>query len=153
MIVRRALAGLAVGTLFGAGLAVSQMTNALKVLAFLNLSGNWDPSLLLVILAATSVTFFGYRWATNKAPLFEEKHYLPTARDIDVRLVIGAVIFGVGWGLAGYCPGPAITGLGSGSAEPIIFVAAMVVGSQIARWVQDRKRTGNPRGSSVAGTT
>lgn len=148
MIVRRALAGLAVGTLFGAGLAVSQMTNALKVLGFLNVAGDWDPSLLLVILAATSVTFVGYRWATNKAPLFEEKHYLPTASDIDVRLVTGAVIFGVGWGLAGYCPGPAIAGLGSGAAEPIVFVAAMVVGSQIARLIQDRERTVEPTGPS-----
>ena len=149
MIARRALAGLAIGILFGVGLAVSQMTNALKVLAFLNVSGDWDPSLLLVMLAATSVTFFGYRWATNKAPLFEEKHYLPTARDIDVRLVTGAVVFGVGWGLAGYCPGPAITVLGSGSIEPIIFIAAMVVGSQIARLVQDRESTVDPAPPSV----
>lgn len=152
MIVRRALAGLAVGTLFGVGLAVSQMTNALKVLAFLNLGGDWDPSLLLVMLGATSVTFLGYRWVTKKAPLFEEKHYLPAARDIDLRLVTGAVVFGVGWGLAGYCPGPAITGLGSGSVEPIIFVAAMVIGSQIARLVQGRERTVDPTADSVSNT-
>ena len=152
MIVRRALAGLAIGALFGVGLAVSQMTNALKVLAFLNLAGGWDPSLLLVMLAATSVTFFGYRWATNKAPLFEEKHYLPTARDIDLRLVAGAVVFGVGWGLAGYCPGPAITGLASGSMEPIIFVAAMVVGSQIARLLEVRERTIDSTTPSVSDT-
>ena len=133
MIVRRSIAGMAVGTLFGTGLAVSQMANPEKVLAFLNLLANWDPSLLLVMGAAVGVTFVGYRWAANKAPLFESKHYLPTASDIDVRLLTGAAIFGVGWGLAGYCPGPAITGLASGSTEPLIFVGAMVVGSQLAR--------------------
>ena len=136
MIVQRAVAGLGVGVLFGMGLAVSQMANPEKVLAFLNLAGTWDASLLLVMGAATGIAFVGYRWATNNAPLFESRHYLPTARDIDFKLIGGALIFGVGWGLAGYCPGPAITGLGSGSAEPFIFVGTMVVGSQIARLVQ-----------------
>lgn len=133
--VRRSVAGLLVGTLFGLGLAVSQMANPEKVLAFLNVIANWDPSLLLVMAAATAIAFVGYRWATNSGPLFETRHYLPTARQIDPRLLIGAVIFGIGWGLAGYCPGPALTGLSSGTAEPFIFVAAMLTGSQIARVV------------------
>lgn len=133
MIVRRALAGLAAGTVFGIGLAVSEMTNPQKVLAFLNVAANWDPSLLLVMAAASAVAFFGYRWATNDAPLFESRHFLPTSRQIDYQLIVGAVVFGLGWGLAGYCPGPAIAGLGSGSAEPFVFLAAMILGSQIAR--------------------
>jgi len=147
MTVRRELAALAVGVLFGAGLAASQMANPEKVLAFLNLAENWDPSLLLVMGAACAVAFFGFRWVTKDAPLFESRHYLPTARDIDYRLISGSVIFGLGWGLAGYCPGPAITGLGSGSLEPFIFIPAMIVGSQIARLVQTpRLRSGLPDG-------
>ena len=136
MNIQRAVAGLFVGILFGFGLGVSQLANPEKVLAFLNVARNWDPSLLLVIGAATVTTFFGYRWATHKKPLFEERHYLPTAKDIDFRLITGAGIFGVGWGLAGYCPGPAIAGMGSGSIEPFIFIVAMIVGSQLARIYQ-----------------
>ena len=133
MTVRRSVAALLIGVVFGVGLAVSQMTNPEKVLAFLNVPGDWDASLLLVMAAAVIVTFFGYPWATKHAPLFETKHYLPTATRIDMRLVAGAVIFGVGWGLAGYCPGPAIAGLASGSLEPLVFVGAMIAGSQVAR--------------------
>lgn len=133
MIVRRSAAALIIGVVFGVGLAVSQMTNPEKVLAFLNVPGDWDASLLFVMAAAVIVTFIGYPWATNHAPLFETKHHLPTARRIDARLVTGAAIFGIGWGLAGYCPGPAITGLASGSLEPLIFVGAMIAGSQVAR--------------------
>ncbi len=133
MIVRRSIAGLFVGVLFGVGLAVSQMANPEKVLAFLNVVVNWDPSLLLVMGAASGVAFVGFRWATNNAPLFESHHYLPAASDIGYRLIVGAVIFGLGWGLAGYCPGPVITGLTSGSSEPYIFIAAMLVGSQLTR--------------------
>ena len=109
------------------------MTNPEKVLAFLTVVADWDPSLLFVMGAAAGVAFVGYRWATRKAPLFEERHHLPTASDIDYRLITGAVIFGLGWGLAGYCPGPAITGLGSGSMEPPLFVAAMIVGGLLAK--------------------
>ena len=129
----RAFSGLAVGTLFGLGLAISQMANPEKVLAFLNVAGSWDPSLLFVMGGATAVAFFGFRWATRSAPFFEEEHFLPTNNDIDVRLLSGATLFGLGWGLAGYCPGPAITALSSGLMEPVIFVAAMVAGSQLAR--------------------
>ena len=138
MIVQRSATGFTVGVLFGLGLAVSQMTNPEKVLAFLNVVSGWDPSLLFVIGSASGVAFIGYRLATNKAPIFESQHYLPTARDIDLRLILGAAIFGLGWGLAGYCPGPAITGLSSGSSEPLIFVVAMLAGSQIARFISVR---------------
>ena len=137
MTLGRSLSGLAVGTLFGLGLALSQMANPEKVLAFLNVAGTWDPSLVFVMGGATIVAFVGFRWATRGAPLFEKEHQLPTNRRIDARLVGGAVLFGLGWGLAGYCPGPAITALSSGLAEPVIFVAAMVAGSQIARLFAD----------------
>lgn len=150
MIVRRSLTGLGVGMLFGLGLAVSQMTNPEKVLAFLNVAGNWDPSLLLVMGAASGVAFFGYRWATINAPLFESRYYLPSAKNIDRPLILGGMIFGLGWGLAGYCPGPAITGLGSGSLEPLVFVIAMLVGSQVERFAQSREplpKTANDTGS------
>jgi len=136
MNVGRSLTGLGVGILFGMGLAVSQMANPEKVLAFLNVAAGWDPSLLLVMAAATGVAFFGYRWAVRSQPRFEPRHQLPTSRKIDRRLVGGAIIFGLGWGLAGYCPGPAITGLSSGALEPILFVVAMICGSQLARIVK-----------------
>lgn len=138
MKIKRAVSGLALGTLFGLGLAVSQMANPEKVLAFLNIAADWDPSLLLVMAAATGVALIGFRWATRRPPLFEARHYLPTSTDIDTRLVGGAMLFGLGWGLAGYCPGPAITGLGSGSPEPWIFVASMLAGSQLSRLIAAR---------------
>lgn len=133
----RAVSGLLTGVLFGVGLAVSQMTNPEKVLSFLTLLPGWDPSLLLVMGAAVTVTFVGYRWALRSPPLFEAEHSVPTNRIIDRKLVTGAVIFGLGWGLAGYCPGPALAGLASGSVEPLVFVAALVAGSQIARFIQN----------------
>ncbi len=111
------------------------MTNPEKVLAFLNVVDAWDPSLLLVMGAATGTAFVGYRWVTQNQPLFDSKHQLPTATHVDLRLVFGAIIFGLGWGLAGYCPGPAITGLASGSLEPWLFISAMLVGSQLCQLI------------------
>ncbi len=111
------------------------MTNPEKVLAFPNVVDAWDPSLLLVMGAATGTAFVGYRWVTQKQPLFDSKHQLPTAIHIDLRLVCGGIVFGLGWGLAGYCPGPAIAGLASGSPEPWLFVGAMLVGSQLCRLI------------------
>lgn len=132
----RALSAFAAGLLFGVGLAVARMTNPEKVLAFLNVAGDWDPSLLLVMAGATGTFFVGYRWATRSTPLFETGHQLPTARAIDARLLVGALVFGVGWGVAGYCPGPALAGLASGSTEPVILVIAMIAGGQLAGWLQ-----------------
>ncbi len=133
MSVGRALSGLGVGILFGLGLSVSQMVNPEKVLAFLNIAANWDPSLVFVMGAASVVTFIGYRWASGSPPVFDTQHYLPTNRQIDWHLVVGACLFGVGWGLAGYCPGPAITALSAGTVEPAIFVASLLAGSQLTR--------------------
>ena len=134
--VGRAVTGLGVGVLFGVGLSVSQMVNPEKVLSFLTLTPSWDPSLLFVMGAATVIAFFGFRRATDHQPVFDVEHYLPSNRQIDGKLMIGASLFGVGWGLAGYCPGPAITGLGAGSIEPILFIVSMIVGTQIAKLLE-----------------
>lgn len=109
------------------------MTNPEKVLAFLTLLSDWDPSLLLVMAAAVVVTFIGYRFALRRGPLFAARHRLPSKQKLDKRLLIGAAMFGIGWGLAGYCPGPAVAGLLSGSLEPIIFLTALLAGSEVAR--------------------
>lgn len=130
------LAAFASGALFGAGLAVSQMINPEKVLAFLDVSGNWDPSLGLVMAAALAVSALGFQWSRRRArPMLDNKFHLPTRRDIDTRLALGAIIFGIGWGLAGYCPGPAIAAIATGAAEPAIFLLAMFGGSFAARAV------------------
>lgn len=137
----RGLGGLLCGFVFGLGLAVSQMTDPEKVTSFLMVGAGWDPSLLLVMAAALAVTFVGYRYQRSDEPLFDTTFHLPTARNVELRLVGGAAIFGVGWGLAGYCPGPAITDLGARSLEPVIFIAAFVVGSQLGVWLAPPART------------
>ena len=120
---------LGAGFLFGIGLWVSGMANPKKVLGFLDVTGNWDASLLLVMAGAVAVTFFGFR-------VFKEKFEAPTVKDIDFPLVAGAAIFGVGWGIAGYCPGPAVTALSTLSMESIVFVSAMIVGGLVHRAVR-----------------
>ena len=143
----RNICALIAGILFGLGLAVSQMINPEKVIAFLDIRNNWDPSLILVMGAAVVVTFIGFKLVTGKnSPLFEDRFHLPTGKDINWSLLSGAAVFGAGWGLAGYCPGPAIAALALlnfstdtvsmtgdvlGNAEPLIFLLAMVVGSAV----------------------
>lgn len=108
------------------------MTNPEKILSFLIIRPEWDPSLLIVMAAALAVTGVGYRLMKPDEPLFDTTFYLPdTTRSVDARLVSGSAIFGLGWGIAGYCPGPAITGLASMLADPIVFVIAFIVGSQL----------------------
>lgn len=120
------------GTLFGLGLAVSQMVNPEKVLAFLNVSGDWDPSLALVLAAALAVSAIGYRLAARRAaPLLGDAFRLPSRTDLDAKLIGGSAIFGVGWGLAGYCPGPAISAMALGTLEPFVFIAALALGSLV----------------------
>jgi uncharacterized protein len=130
----------AVGLVFGAGLLLSGMSNPAKVLNFLDLggiaSGRWDPSLAFVMAGAVAVTFVGYRHILKRSrPLFAERFYLPTKRELDLRIVAGPAIFGIGWGLAGFCPGPALTALGFGSRAAFIFVAAMLAGMWLARFL------------------
>lgn len=134
---KRVMAGIVValfvGALLGAGLTVSQMINPAKVLAFLDFaaapSGGWDPSLGLVLAGALAVAMAGYRVVLRRArPVFAAAFQLPTRRDIDWRLLAGAALFGTGWGLVGYCPGPAVAGVTLGSVKTVVFVAAMLVG-------------------------
>lgn len=123
----RLIAPFVSGLLFGLGLAVSGMINPAKVLNFLDIAGQWDPSLVLVMGAALVVTGIGYRLVlTRQAPLFEDRFRVPDARDIDARLAAGAAIFGAGWGLAGFCPGPALSAASLGIAEVYVFLAAML---------------------------
>ncbi|CAM3792525.1 DUF6691 family protein [Litorimonas haliclonae] len=115
------------GLLFGLGLTVSQMVNPEKVIAFLDIFGDWDPSLALVMGGALVVTLIGYRFVLKSAkPLFETKFCLPEKRDIDKRLIIGSGLFGVGWGLSGLCPGPALANFSFGGNNAIIFTTSMV---------------------------
>lgn len=117
------------GVLFGLGLGVSGMTLPSKVVGFLDLTGTWDPSLAFVMVGAIALHLVLYRLVRRRAsPLFADMFHVPKRRDLDPRLVVGAVIFGVGWGLGGYCPGPGLVGLASGSASASVFVVAMIVG-------------------------
>ncbi len=117
------------GLLFGAGLAVGGMTNPRKVIGFLDVGGAWDPSLALVMLGAVTVHFFAYRWVRGSAaPLFADEFAIPSLRQIDAKLVVGSAVFGAGWGLGGYCPGPGIVALGTGRGDALLFVAAMSLG-------------------------
>ncbi|MEE4300157.1 MAG: DUF6691 family protein [Pseudomonadales bacterium] len=130
---RAALAALLAGVLFGIGLAVSQMVDPEKVLAFLDVAavadGAWDPSLVLVLCAAVGTNLVGYRLVLRRpAPRFAERFFLPTRSDVDPRLVGGSALFGIGWGLAGYCPGPALAALSHGSLDALWFTGAMLVG-------------------------
>jgi len=125
----RNLIALGAGILFGAGLAVSQMVDPMKVKAFLDVAGDWDPSLILVMASAVAVSFAAFRLAARRThPVFAEAFDIPARHDIDARLLGGAATFGVGWGLVGYCPAPAISSLVYGQTESLVFVAAMVAG-------------------------
>ena len=124
------------GALFGVGLAVSGMTKPSKVVGFLDVAGAWDPSLMFVMLGAIAVHFVAHRLVTKRpSPLFDTRFHLPTRKDIDARLVLGAALFGVGWALAGFCPGPALVTAASGATAAIVFVAGMTVGIKIEHWL------------------
>lgn len=136
------LTALLSGLLFGAGLAISGMVNPAKVLNFLDLAGSFDPTLLFVLGGAVVTTFIGYKLVLPRSePLFAERFRLPERTDIDARLVGGAGVFGLGWGLAGFCPGPAIAAVVSLRIEPFIFIAAMAVGMMAVGWF-DRQGEG-----------
>lgn len=130
----RVLAALGSGLLFGLGLAISQMVNPAKVLAFLDVTGSWDPSLLLVLAAALGVAMLAFRFILRQPhPVFAPRFSLPTKKAVDARLVSGSILFGIGWGLIGLCPGPAIASLAYGQVESIIFLLPMVLGLGAAR--------------------
>ncbi|WP_232071189.1 DUF6691 family protein [Paraburkholderia pallida] len=125
----RNVSAFACGLLFGLGLIVSGMANPAKVLAFLDLAGRWDPSLAFVMAGAVAIAAIGFRRArTRSASVLGAPMQLPTARRVDARLIAGALVFGAGWGLAGFCPGPALVSAASGQPRAWLFVAAMLAG-------------------------
>ena len=135
----RLLTAVAAGIIFGLGLAISQMVNPQKVLAFLDFAGDWDPSLAFVMGGAVGVALIPYRFTLRRAkPLLAERFSLPQVRDIDARLVGGSAVFGAGWGLVGFCPGPAIASFAYAMPESLVFVVAMVAGVVLARAVPER---------------
>ncbi len=129
------------GVLFGFGLSLSQMIDRDRVLGFLDVAGDWDPTLLFVLGGAVGVTVIAFRLVLRLSqPIFGGKFYLPTKKDLDLSLILGAAIFGVGWGIAGYCPGPGITALVLGIWNPVLFVIAFIVGSLTYQWSKNRKK-------------
>jgi uncharacterized membrane protein YedE/YeeE len=146
----RALANAFVaGALFGVGLVVSGMSLPSKVLGFLDFFGNWDPSLMFVMLGAVGVHFWAYRLLAHRpSPYFASSFSVPARRDLDAKLISGAVLFGIGWGLSGLCPGPSLVALPSGLPGVVVFVAMMVVGMLVAKLFE--KKSGSARSASAA---
>jgi uncharacterized protein len=136
----RLLVSAVAGVVFGFGLIVSGMVDPAKVQNFLDFFGTWDPSLAFVMAGAIAVTFTGYRLAFGRGrPLLADGFSLPTRTAIDKPLVIGAGLFGVGWGLSGFCPGPAVVSLPLAATGTLVFVPAMLVGMLVARTLQSRR--------------
>jgi uncharacterized protein len=130
----RLLTALVAGLIFGAGIALSGMINPAKVLNFFDFFGTWDPSLAFVMGGALIVTAIGYRFIFKRArPVLDDKFHLPTKTEIDTPLIAGAIVFGVGWGITGFCPGGSLPALGLMKGEAFIFVAAMIAGIALAR--------------------
>ena len=146
---RSALAGVW-GVVFGVGLALGGMTNPAKVLSFLDVAGAWDPTLAFVMAGALAVSAGGFALGRRRArPWLAASFALPTRTDLDAPLVLGAALFGVGWGLVGLCPGPAIANLARGSVEIVLFVAAMIAGAMAQRlWARRPREAGAGRAPS-----
>lgn len=139
------------GLLFGAGLVVSGMTQPTKVIGFLDLFGAWDASLMLVMAGAIGVHFFAYRFIAKKSsPLFAAKFSVPSRRDIDAKLVVGALLFGAGWGLGGFCPGPGIVASASGATSVLVFVAALLAGTYATAKLEALAARRRPATASIA---
>lgn len=136
---KNAIAALVVGFVFAIGLGLSGMTQPQKVIGFLDLFGQWDPSLIFVMVGAIIVHFITFKVIRKRnSPLFSSQWYVPTKKEITPALMIGAFIFGVGWALGGFCPGPAITSMASFDKTPFVFVISMLVGMVLFRQV-DKK--------------
>lgn len=124
------------GALFALGLGISGMTNPSKVVAFLDLFGAWDASLAFVMIGAIAVHFVAYRLIRRRgSPLFDSRFHVPASKDVDLRLVLGSALFGVGWALGGFCPGPALVSAASGVLPAAVFVAGMVLGMKLEHLV------------------
>jgi len=133
-VAKRTLVGFVCGVVFGLGFALSGMTNPANVIGFLDVSGSWNPSLMFVMGGAVLVAFFGFRLALKRpTPLFETRFFTPDKTPVDSKLVIGAAIFGVGWGLSGYCPGPALASLSQATTGLVVFLGASAFGAVLAQ--------------------
>ncbi|MGQ0622641.1 MAG: DUF6691 family protein [Panacagrimonas sp.] len=142
----RALVALLAGALFGVGLVIGGMTDPGKVISFLDLAGTWDPSLAFVMGAAICVTLPTFQLLKGRSrPLLDDRFFLPTRKDLDSQLIGGAILFGVGWGIAGLCPGPAIASLSTGAPEILAFVIAMIAGM----YMRDRVVAVGERGAKT----
>jgi hypothetical protein len=131
---QRILIALVSGLIFGAGLVISEMVNPVKVQNFLDLFGNWDPSLAFVMGGAVGVTLISSRFILKrKTPIFAERFYMALKTSVDSRLFIGASLFGIGWGLSGYCPGPGIVNALINPSEALVFLPALVIGGFIGQ--------------------
>jgi hypothetical protein len=127
-----------IGLVFGIGISISGMANPAKVLNFFDVAGSWDPSLIFVMGGALVVTFLGYRVVLKRpAPAMDTTFHVPANRALDAKLLGGSALFGVGWGIAGFCPGGALPALGTGRWEVIAFVAALIAGMAAARAAQN----------------
>jgi uncharacterized protein len=140
MTMNRIVSALVIGAMFGTGIAIAGMGNPAKVLNFFDVAGSWDPSLLFVMASALAITAVGYRivFATRPQPVYATRYDLPSNRRIDPPLVAGSAVFGIGWGISGFCPGGAIPALGLGTVEPAIFIASMIAGIVAARTLRQR---------------
>ena len=142
----RPLSAFLAGLVFGIGLILSGMTDPAKVIGFLDIAGTWDPSLAFVMGGAILVAFFAFAFARGRVQtLLGHPLYLPQRRDIDARLVGGSVLFGIGWGLAGFCPGPAVVSFGSGQDKAAVFLVAMLAG--MALYEAAERLVSMPRGT------
>lgn len=127
------------GLIFGLGLIIGGMANPQKILNFLDIFGQWDPSLIFMMGAAVITTFLGFRYVLkNERPILAGKFELPTRKNIDKSLIIGAALFGIGWGLGGFCPGPALTSISLGATGTYVFVLSMIAGMWGAKLIRDR---------------
>jgi len=135
---KQTLIALISGLLFGLGLSISQMVDRQSVIGFLDFTGKWDPTLIFVLGGAVGVTLISFRFILGlKHPFFDSQFYVPTRKDIDLPLILGSVIFGIGWGISGFCPGPAVTSLVQFSLNPVIFLLMFMIGSAIAKKVTE----------------
>jgi hypothetical protein len=134
-----------IGLVFGIGISISGMANPAKVLNFFDVAGTWDPSLIFVMGGALVTTFIGYRFVLKRpAPLMEGTFHLPTKTDLDARLIGGSAVFGIGWGISGFCPGGALPALGTGNLNVIAFIVSLVAGMAGARYAQDLMARAQP---------
>lgn len=135
----RLLAAYCIGMLFGLGILLSGMANPAKVINFFDVAGSWDPSLAFVMGGAVVTTFLGYRWVFRRdAPVLGARFSLPGRSDLTPRLMAGSALFGIGWGIAGFCPGGALPALGTGQLPVIYYAASLVTGIVVTRWVDNK---------------